>query len=105
MTRVYQELLTVGRDANEIYLFPTPEEFVGKDFLELASMLLNHRGDKRACLLLGIQRADEMMLNPKSEEAGPLRVDDQLVLMSRVFLDPTQPLPISRNGPASQPAD
>ena len=25
MTRVYQELLTVGRDANEMYLLPAPE--------------------------------------------------------------------------------
>ncbi len=102
MTRVYQELLTVGRDANEIYLFPIPEDFVGKDFVELASLLLNNRVDKRACLLLGIQRGDEMMLNPRADEAGPLRAEDQLILMSRVFLDPSQPLPITRNGPNSR---
>jgi hypothetical protein len=91
----------VGRDANEIYLFRTPEDFVGRDFVKLASMLLNNRADKRTCLLLGIQRGDEMMLNPKADEAGPVRADDQLILMSRVFLDPSEPLPISHNGPAS----
>ena len=38
MTRVYQELLTVGRDANEMYLFPVPEGLVGRDFVEMSSM-------------------------------------------------------------------
>jgi hypothetical protein len=33
------------------------------------------------------------MLNPIGNEAGPLRPDDQLILLSRVFLDPSQPLP------------
>ncbi len=93
MTRVYQELLTVGRDANEMYLLRAPDALVGKDFVELAGMFARHRGDKRSCLLLGIQRDDEMMLNPINGEAGTLRVDDQLILLSRVVLDPTQPLP------------
>ena len=31
MTRVYQELLTVGRDANEMYLVPIPAGIVGQD--------------------------------------------------------------------------
>lgn len=93
MTRVYQELLTVGRDANEMYVLLAPEALVGKDFVELAGMFTRHRGDKRSCLLLGIQRGEEMMLNPINGEAGSLRADDQLILLSRVVLDPTQPLP------------
>ena len=93
MTQVYQELLTVGRDANEMYLFPVPEGMVGKDFIELTGMFARYRGDRRSCLLIGIQRGDEMMLNPIAGEAGPLKPDDQLILLSRVFLDPAQPLP------------
>jgi len=93
MTRVYQELLTVGRDANEIYLFPAPEALLGKDFIELTGMFLRYRGDRRACTLIGIHRSGEMMLNPIDDEAGPLQAGDQLLLMSRVFLDPSQPLP------------
>ncbi|ODU02081.1 MAG: hypothetical protein ABS79_00875 [Planctomycetes bacterium SCN 63-9] len=93
MTRVYQELLTVGRDANEIYLFPAPDALIGKDFIELTGMFLRYRGDRRACTLIGIQRGEEMMLNPINDEAGPLQPGDQLLLMSRVFLDPSQPLP------------
>ena len=94
MTRVYQELLTVGRDANEMFLLPAPEELIGKDFVELLALFGRHRSDRRSCLLIGIQRGDEMMLNPIGDEAGPIRADDQLILLSRVYLDPTQPLPI-----------
>ena len=93
MTRVYQELLTVGRDANEMYLFPIPESLVGRDFVEISSMFVRHRDDKRSCLLIGIQRGDEMILNPVGPDAGPLKEGDQLILLSRVFLNQSQPLP------------
>ena len=93
MTRVYQELLTVGRDANEMFLLPAPEGLVGKDFIELTGMFARHRDDKKSCLLIGIQRGDEMHLNPIGGEAGPLKTDDQLILLSRVLHDPSQPVP------------
>jgi voltage-gated potassium channel len=93
MTRVYQELLTVGRDANEMYLFPVTESLVGRDFVEISSMFVRHRDDKRSCLLIGIQRGDEMILNPTGSDAGPLKSEDQLILLSRVFLNKTQSLP------------
>ena len=38
IARVYQELLSVGRDANEMYLLPVPEEFIGRDFVEISGM-------------------------------------------------------------------
>src|SRR3954447_5231552 len=76
MTRVYQELLTVGRDANEMYLLPVPEELVGRDFVEISSMFLRYRDDRRCCLLIGLQRGDTMILNPVSNEAGPIKNTD-----------------------------
>ena len=93
MTRVYQELLTVGRDANEMYLFPIPEELVGRDFVEISSMFLRYRDDKRCCLLIGLQRGEEMILNPVGGEAGPVKAGDHLILLSRVFLQPNQNMP------------
>ena len=101
MTRVYQELLSVGRDANEMYLLGVPQELIGRDFVELASMFLRYRNDKRSCLLIGLQRGEEMILNPVGSEAGPLKEGDQLVLLSRVFLNATQALPTV---PPVQPA-
>lgn len=93
MTRVYQELLTVGRDANEMYLFPATEGLIGRDFVEIASMFVRYRDDKHSCLLIGIQRDDEMILNPIGNDSGPLKKGDQLILLSRVFLNRTQSLP------------
>lgn len=93
MTRVYQELLTVGKDANEMYLLDMPAELEGRDFVEVASMFLRHRNDKRSALLIGIHREDEMLLNPVGNESGPLKKGDQLILLSRVFLTTAQTLP------------
>lgn len=93
LTRVYQELLTVGRDANEMYLIAVPDELVGRDFVEVSGMFLRHRDDRRSCLVLGLQRDEEMILNPVGPDAGPLRTGDQLVVLSRVFLNPSQALP------------
>ncbi|MEO6812160.1 MAG: NAD-binding protein, partial [Isosphaeraceae bacterium] len=93
MTRVYQELLTVGRDANEMYLVDVPTELVGRDFVETASMFLRYRNDRRSCLLIGIQRGEEMTLNPVGGESGPLKAGDQLILLSRSVLNASQVLP------------
>lgn len=84
MTRVYQELLTVGRDANEMYLAPLPSGLVGKDFVEVANLFLSDRSQRTACLLIGIYRGEKMMLNPVGAEAGALREGDELILLSPV---------------------
>ena len=75
----------MGRDANEMYLLPAPEGLVGKDFVELTGMFARHRGDRKSCLLIGIQRGEEMHLNPIGGEAGPLNRDDQLILLAASF--------------------
>ncbi len=54
-----------------------------------------YRSDRRSCLLIGIQRGEDMMLNPIGGEAGPILEGDELILLSRVYLDPSQPLPIA----------
>ncbi len=77
-----------------------------------AQRFLHYRNDRRSCLLIGIQRGDEMMLNPINDEAGPLQSHDQLILLSRIYPSGSQPLPISpavrigeeaRNEPATPP--
>ena len=98
MTQFYQELLTVRRDNNEVFLLPAPEELLGRQFAELGELFMKYRNDRRSCLLIGIQRGDEMMINPIGEEAGPLRADDQLILLSRTNPAGSQPLPISATG-------
>ena len=63
-------------------------------------MFMKYRNDRRSCLLIGLQRGDDMMINPIGEEAGPLRAADQLIVLSRTFPGGSQPLPISA-APAS----
>ena len=93
MTHLYQELLTVGRDANELFVLEVPETLVGRDFIEASGMFLRHRDDKRSCLLVGIQRGETMILNPIGGEAGALKKGDELILLGRTFLNPQQALP------------
>jgi voltage-gated potassium channel len=104
MTQVYQELLTVGRDANEMYLVPAPEELIGKDFAEVSGLFARRRDDRRSCLLVGLQRDGEMLLNPIGGEAGPLKADDQLILLSRVFPHSNQQLPTAKPEEPTTPA-
>ena len=87
MTRVYQELLSIRRDANEMYLVPVPPQLVGKDFVAAASVFLPNRTNLKACLLIGLSRGETMMLNPVGEEAGPLRQGDELILLSQSLPD------------------
>lgn len=82
VTRVYQELLTVGRNANEMYLLPATPGLIGRDFVEVSKIFLEDRSNKDACLLIGIYRGEQMMLNPVGGEAGPLRDGDELILLS-----------------------
>lgn len=102
MTQFYQELLTVRRDNNEVFLLPAPPDLVGREFAELGAMFMKYRADRRSCLLIGIQRGDEMMINPIGDESGPLRSDDQLILLSRTNPGNAQPLPISPGEPQSR---
>jgi voltage-gated potassium channel len=90
MTRVYQELLTIGRDANEMYMVAAPDGLVGKNFVEIASLFLEDRATPKACLLIGIYRGEKMMLNPLASEVGKLREGDELILLSQVLPDLTK---------------
>jgi hypothetical protein len=93
MTQFYQELLTVRRGANEVYLLPAPEELVRRNFAELSEMFLQYRNDRRSCLSIGIQHGDEIFINPIADEAGSLHSDDQFILLSRILPGNTPPSP------------
>jgi Trk K+ transport system NAD-binding subunit len=93
MTRLYQELLTVGRDANEMFVVPAPAALVGRDFVEVNALFARHRDGDRSCLLIGLERDGQMHLNPTGAEAGPLQPGDELIVLSRAAPDPSLPLP------------
>jgi len=90
MTRVYQELLSVRSDANEMYLVPVPVRLIGMDFVAAANVFLPDRTTMKACLLIGLYRGERMMLNPVGGEAGPLCEGDELILLSQNLPDLSQ---------------
>ena len=94
MTRVYQELLSVRRDANEMYLVPVPAHLVGMHFVAAANAFLPDRTDMKACLLIGLHRGEKMMLNPVGGEAGPLREGDELIFLSQTLPDLSRMQPV-----------
>ena len=94
MTRVYQELLSVRRDANELYLVPVPAQLVGMNFVAAANVFLPDRTSMKACLLIGLYRGETMMLNPVDGEAGPLREGDELILLSQTLPDLSRLRPV-----------
>jgi voltage-gated potassium channel len=96
MSQFYWELLTVRRNANEVYLVPAPEELIGRSFVEVSEQFIRHREDRRSCLLLGFQRGDEMIINPIGDEAGPLQAGDQLIVLSRTYPTGGQALPLKK---------
>src|SRR5262249_7304778 len=100
MSEFYQELLTVRRDANESYLVPAPEELLGLPSPELSGGFARSRNARRSCLLIGIQRGDELMINPIGEGAGPLQAHDQFILLSRIYPRDPHQLPISSSTPS-----
>ncbi len=82
---VYQQLLTYSAETNEVYLVDEqkyPPSFLGKTFQEVAEILNNDRNPDNPCILLGVKRDNQVMLNPKHEEFTTFQSDDTLIVMS-----------------------
>jgi voltage-gated potassium channel len=92
MTRVYQELLSVRRDANEMYwcrCLPTLSGWISSKRQTCSCPI----AAMKACLLIGLYRGERMKLNPVGGEAGPLREGDELILLSQTLPDLSRPQP------------
>ncbi len=91
LSAVYKDLLTYSFEGNEIYIITRdrfPDAFVGKTFAECAQMLYERRDDRNPVVLLGIRRADQVIMNPRrgagGHDDGELRIreDDALIAMA-----------------------
>jgi voltage-gated potassium channel len=79
---VYERLLTISAETNEVYLEPAPAPLVGKTFPEAARILEKTRDSANPVLLLGVVRDGEISLNPKPEAFDAFREGDSLVLIA-----------------------
>ncbi len=85
LSDVYQQLLGYSSHNNEIYLIDNskyPQWFVGKNFAEIAAILIQKRKDKHPVILIGIKRADKVILNPKQNDFDQLTPEDSLIVMA-----------------------
>jgi hypothetical protein len=84
---LYQNLLRVSEDTNEIYLHPIPSQAVGRSFHDYSADVVRKTASRQPLIPLGLQREVDgrrrMFCNPKSEEPGAtLEVGDQLVILA-----------------------
>ncbi len=79
---VYERLLTISAETNEIYLEPAPGALIGKTFREAARILDETRESDNPVLLLGVLRDGEILINPKPKAFDVIREKDGLVLVA-----------------------
>ncbi len=82
---VYQQLLTYSAETNEIYLVGDdkyPGQFLGKGFQEVAQLLNTQRNPTNPVILVGVKRAETVILNPRKDEFDSFRAGDALIVMS-----------------------
>ena len=78
VTHVYEDLLTFGKDTNEIYAMKILGELVGRSFSDICRCASAGRGKEVAVIPIGIRRANDTYLNPQDKELGPLEAGDTL---------------------------
>lgn len=82
LSRVYQNLLTVSGETNEIYIVPVPQAFVGKSFAELGSAMFEHRASANPAILVGVMTPQGPLLNPTPQKLGAFRPGDLAIVVA-----------------------
>lgn len=87
LSRVYDNLLTVSAETNEVYLKPVPSGFIGKTFGELAEVMARERDPRNPVILVGVKTGDKIFVNPKKKDFETFSEKDEIVVIS--FEDPS----------------
>jgi TRAP transporter TAXI family solute receptor len=98
LTEVYQELLSYGTTSCEIYMMSSPSQheeqdgqipvdiwqslFEGKTFPEASEVFNQNRNTENPPILIGLQRGNDVLLNPKTQIQ--LHDGDSLILIAYV---------------------
>lgn len=78
VTHVYEDLLSFGKDSQEIYAQKIPPGLAGRSFTDIRRHALDGSGKKTSVIPLGIKRGDVTHLNPPETEISSLQADDVL---------------------------
>ncbi len=79
---VYERLLTISAETNEIYLEPTPSVVHGKNFGEANRLLQKTRESDNPVVLIGVVRDSQIFINPKPADFDTFRETDHMVLIA-----------------------
>ena len=82
LSTVYDRLLTISSETNEVYLEPLPASFRGMSFVEVHRLLDQTRDSENPVLLLGLIRDGRILINPKPGSFDVFAENDQLILIS-----------------------
>lgn len=86
LSEVYNDLLTVSADTNEVYLKPIPRGFIGKTFGELSEAMARKRDGENPAILVGVQSDGRILVNPKKKQFREFSENDRIVVIA--FEDP-----------------
>jgi voltage-gated potassium channel len=88
LSTVYQRLLTVSSESNELYFVPVPDSFVGRTFTELAQAVSESRNGDNPAVLIGAKTKDGVIVNPKASQLKPFEKGDEAVVIAFRHPDP-----------------
>lgn len=87
LSKVYENLVTVSEETNEIYQLPVPRAYYGRSFEELGADILKKRSRKNPSILIGVKSEGEVMLNPPKERFTTFREGDEIFLVAFTYPD------------------
>jgi hypothetical protein len=79
---VYERLLTISSETNEVYLEPAPPALQGKSFVEASRMLDETRRSDNPVLALGVICDGKIIINPRNDDFDVFRDGDHLVMIA-----------------------
>lgn len=77
LTKIYEDLLTFGKNSNEIYCNKVPAEFVGKTPDEFFRRILELRDKNVHIIPIAISRGGRVYINPAKTDINSLEDGDQ----------------------------
>ncbi len=87
LSQVYENLLTVSPETNEVYLKRVPPGFIGKTFGELSEAMARKRDSQNPAILVGVKSGGKILVNPKKKDFETFSDNDEIVVIS--FEDPS----------------
>ncbi len=82
LSNVYRRLLTISGDSNEIYQISIPDAFIGKSFSDLYQHTYRTRSAENPLLLLGINSAGDIRINPRPNNGNIIKKDDLAIVVA-----------------------